>query len=236
MMPAPLGMLLEMLLVTLLVAGCFAGARALSVRLGNPPWASPVLVAALVLGLGLAVTGVPLARFEAAARPLRWLLGPALVALALVIHGNLALLKRAPGPVLLAVTGGGVTGVASAWGLARLLGLDRVLMMAVTTKTISTPFAVVVARMGGASVALAAAVAVLTGVIGALTVPWLFDRLGIRGQSARGLGLGVSSHLVGTDWWTRRDPAGGAFAALAMVLTGVIAALMLPVLWPFLFG
>jgi putative effector of murein hydrolase len=46
----------------------------------------------------------------------------------------------------------------------------------------------------------------------------------------------VSSHLVGTDWLTRRDPAGGAFAALAMVLTGVIAALMLPVLWPFLFG
>ncbi len=84
-----------------------------------------------------------------------------------------------------------MTGVASAWGLARLLGLDRMLMMAVTTKTISTPFAVVVARMGGASVALAAAVAVLTGVIGALTVPWLFDRLGIRGRAARGLGLGV---------------------------------------------
>ncbi|MFZ4111077.1 MAG: LrgB family protein, partial [Polymorphobacter sp.] len=106
MMPGSLAMLPEMLLVTLLVAGGFAGARALSVRLGNPPWASPVLVAALVMGLGLAVTGVPLARFEAAARPLRWLLGPALVALALVIQGNLALLKRAPAPGLFAVTGG----------------------------------------------------------------------------------------------------------------------------------
>ena len=236
MMPGPLAMLPEMLLVTLLVAGGFAGARALSVRLGNPPWASPVLVAALVMGLGLAVTGVPLARFEAAARPLRWLLGPALVALALVIQGNLALLKRAPAPVLFAVTGGAVTGVASAWGLARLLGLDRVLMMAVTTKTISTPFAIIVARMGDASVALAAAVAVLTGVIGALIVPWLFDRLRISGRAARGLGLGVSSHLVGTDWLTRRDPASGAFAALAMVLTGVIVALLLPFFWPFLFG
>ena len=231
MMPA-----LDMLLVTGLVLAAFAGARALSARLGNPPWASPVLVAALVLGLGLAVTGVPLAWFEAGARPLRWLLGPALVALALVIHGNLALLRRAPGPVLVAVTGGSVAGVASAWGLARLFGLDHALVMALTTKTISTPFAVVIARMGGASVALAAAVAVLTGVIGALCVPILFDRLRITGRAARGLGLGVSSHLVGTDWLTRRDPAGGAFAALAMVLTGVLAAVVLPLLWPFLFG
>ena len=225
----------DMVVVTLLVLACFAGARALSARLGNPPWASPVLVAALVLGVGLAITGVPLARFDAAARPLRWLLGPALVALALVIHGNLALLKSAPAPVLVAVLGGTVTGVASAWGLARLVGLDRVLMMAVTTKTVSTPFAVVIARMGGASVALAAAIAVLTGVIGAVAVPWVFDRLGIGGRAARGLGLGVSSHLVGTDWLSRRDPASGAFAALAMVLTGIIAALVLPMLWPLLF-
>jgi putative effector of murein hydrolase len=232
MMPA----LIEMALVSGLVLACFAAARALSVRLGNPPWASPVLVAALVLGLGLAASGVPLARFDAAAMPLRWLLGPALVALALVIHGNLALLRRAPGPVLLAVTGGTMAGVASAWGLARLSGLDRMLVMALTTKTVSTPFAVVIARMGGASVALAAAVAVLTGVIGAVCVPILFDVLKIRGRAARGLGLGVSSHLVGTDWLTRRDPAAGAFAALAMVLTGVLAALFLPVLWPFLFG
>ena len=231
MMPA-----FEMVLVTGLVLGAFAAARALSMRLGNPPWASPVLVAALVLGVGLALTGVPLARFEAGARPLRWLLGPALVALALVIHGNLALLRSAPGPVLVAVTGGTVAGVATAWGLARLFGLDRALMMAVTTKTISTPFAVVIARMGGASVALAAAVAVLTGVIGALCVPWLFDRLRISGRAARGLGLGVSSHLVGTDWLTRRDAASGAFAALAMVLTGVLAALFLPILWPLLFA
>lgn len=226
---------LEMALATLLVLGGFAAAQWLSVRLGNPPWASPVLVAALGLGLGLAATGVPLARFEAAAMPLRWLLGPALVALAPVIHGNLSLLRRAALPVLLAVTGGTVTGVASAWGLALVFGLDRIWVLAVTTKTVSTPFAVVIARMGGVSVSLAAAVAVLTGVIGAVSVPWLFDRLGIGGRAARGLGLGVSSHLVGTDWLTRRDPASGAFAALAMVLAGVFAALLLPMLWPLLF-
>lgn len=228
--------LVEMALVSALVLGCFAAARWLSARLGNPPWASPVLLAALALGLGLAATGVPLVRFETAALPLRWLLGPAVVALALVIHGNLALLRRAPLPVLLAVGGGAATGVFSAYVMARAFGLDRALVMAVTTKTVSTPFSVVIARMGGASVALAAAVAVLTGVIGALCVPWLFDRLGIKGRAARGLGLGVSSHLVGTDWVTRRDPVAGGFAALAMVLTGVMAALVLPPLWPLLFG
>ena len=81
------------------VAGCaavllaFAGARWLSARLGHPPWASPVLVTALAMIAGLWLTELPLARFEAATAPLRWLLGPALVALALVIDANRSRLR-----------------------------------------------------------------------------------------------------------------------------------------------
>lgn len=226
--------------VVAVVLAVFAAARALSARLGHPPWASPVLVASLVVaallaGLQLAGIGMPEARFQTAAAPLRWLLGPALVALATVVHANLALLRRSIGPMLVAIAGGSAVGVASAIGMARLLGLDQSLTMALASKTFSTPFAVVIAREVGGSIPLAAALVVLTGVVGALTVPLLLDGLRITGKVTRGLAIGVSSHIVGTDWLTRRDAVAGSVSALAMVVAGVMAAVVLPLVWALLF-
>lgn len=226
--------------VVALVLAVFVAARTLSARLGHPPWASPVLVAALGVAAALAVSnlagvGMPQARFQAAAAPLRWLLGPALVALATVVHANLLLLRRSIGPILVAIAGGGAVGVASAIGMARLFGLDQSLTMALASKTFSTPFAVVIAKAGGGSMPLAAALAVLTGVVGALVVPPLLDGLRITGSAARGLAMGVSSHIVGTDWLARRDAVAGSVSALAMVVAGVLGAVVLPLIWPLLF-
>ncbi len=208
----------------------FALARRLSARLGHPPWGSPVLVAAIIVAVVLAIIGVPLARYDAAALPLRWLLGPALVALALIIDANRAALRREAVPVLVAVGGGMAVGVGSAIGLARLLGLEPLLRDAVAVKTLSTPFGIAIMGATGGPVALAAAIAVLTGVIGALLVPPMFDRLRITGVAGRALGLGTAAHIVGTDWLTRRDSRAGGLSALAMALAGTLAALVLPAL------
>jgi putative effector of murein hydrolase len=226
-------MLATLISCTLVLAG-FAAARWLSARFGHPPWASPVLTTALAIVAGLAATGVPLADFAAATAPLRWLLGPALVALALVIDGNRALLRAQAGPVLVAVVGGALVGLGSAVGLARLLGIDDVIVAALATKTVTTPFTVAIMTRVEGPVALAAALSVLTGVVGALLVPPLFARLGVIDPVARGLGLGVSAHIVGTDWLTRRDRRGGGFAALAFVVTGLVAALVVPLAWRWL--
>ena len=212
----------------------FAAVREVSARLGNPVWASPVVLAAMVIALGLAAAGVAAADFVAATAPLRWLLGPAVIALAAVVHGNRAAIARAPKAILLSIGGGMLVGVGSAVLMARLMGLDKMLAMGLATKTVSTPFAVVIAKAGGGPVALAAAAAVTTGVIGAVLVPPLFAALRIKG-AARGLAMGVSSHIIGTDSLRRRDAAGGAMAALAMVVAGVMASVLLPLVWRWLF-
>lgn len=227
--------MIAQLLAVAVVLLVFAAARAVSARLGNPVWASPVVLSAIVIALGLAAAGVPAARFVAATAPLRWLLGAAVVALAAVVHANAAAIRRAPAAILLATGGGMMVGVGSAIVMARLMGLDRVLVMGLATKTVSTPFAVVIAKAGGGPVALAAAVAVATGVVGAVLVPPVFDALRIGG-AARGLAMGVSSHIIGTDWLRRRDAGAGAMAALAMVMAGVMASVLLPLVWGRLFG
>jgi putative effector of murein hydrolase len=225
--------MLAMLIGCAVVLAGFAAARWLSARLGHPPWASPVLVTALAIIAGLAATAVPLANFEAATAPLRWLLGPALVALALVIDGNRLLLRAQAVPVLAAVVGGALVGLGSAVGLARLLGIDGVLAAALVTKTVTTPFTVAIMTRVEGPVALAAALSVLTGVIGALLVPPLLARARV-GDTAAALGLGVAAHIVGTDWLTRRDPRRGGLAALAFVVTGLVASVVVPLAWRWL--
>ena len=223
----------ETLLGCAAVLVCFAAARGLSARLGHPPWASPVLVTALAMIGVLAALGVPLAQFNATTAPLRWLLGPALVALALVIDSNRDRLHAQAGPVLAAVTGGTLVGLVSAVAMARVAGIDGVLRQALVTKTVTTPFTVAIMTRVDGPVALAAALSVLTGVVGALLVPALFRRLRIGG-AAQALGIGVSSHIVGTDWLTRRDSASGGLSALAFVITGLIMAVGVPLLWRWL--
>ncbi len=209
----------------------FALARRLSDRFGHPPLLSPVLVASLMVAGGLALLHVPVAQFEAAAWPLRWLLGPALVALATVIAGNAAMLKGRLPAVLGAVGGGTAFGIGTAVAMARMLGLAPDLRQALAVKTVTSPFAIVIMRSLAGPVALAAALAVLTGVIGALTVIPLLGRLGIEDPITKGLATGVSSHIVGTEALASRDARAGAASALAMVLTGLFAALLLPLAW-----
>jgi putative effector of murein hydrolase len=205
-------------------------ARGLSARLGHPPWASPVVVTALGVLLVLWAVGGAVSDYMAAVVPLRWLLGPALVALALVIEGNRSLLRAEPGPVVIAIVGGALVGMASALALAKLAGLEGLLLQALATKSVTAPFVVALMKSVGGPIGLAAALSVATGVVGALTIPLLFDRLRIAG-AGRGLGIGVAAHIVGTDWLTRRDPKAGGLAALALVLAGLVAAVMLPLVW-----
>ncbi len=205
-------------------------------RAALPAAVSPVVVTALLAGALLAATGTPLASFAAATAPLHLLLAPAIVALGAGVHANRAALRRAAGPLALAVAVGALTGVASAVLLARALGLSPLLRAATLTRTVSTPFAILVQTRAGGPVSLAAGLAVATGVIGALLLPPLLHALRLRGSGAVGTAAGVAAHLVGADAVGRRDPLAGSLAGAALVGAGVLVALLVPPLWPWLIG
>lgn len=227
------------LLVCGLVVAVFALLRRLSGWLGSPAWANPVLASAIAIGGLMLLLGMPLADFEAASAPLRWMLGPAIVALAVVADGARPLLRGRGWAVLLAIALGTLVGLGTAIGAAAALGLGPELRAAVAAKSISGPF--IYAILGGEEgpVALAAALSVLTGTVGAVCVPPLFRVLGMGGardRAGRALGLGVSAHLVGSEYAVRRDPEQGGLAIVALVCAGLMAALFLPWLWRWLIG
>jgi len=223
-------------LVSIGVVVVFIVVVATSRRLALPAALSPVVVTAAAIGILLVANRIPIERLQELSHPLSLFLGPAIVALGVAVHDNRRLLMAAARPLAVAIAVGSASGVGSAILLARSLGLGPLLLAATATRTISTPFAILMQTRVGGPVSLAAGIAVATGAIGAIMLPSLLKMLGVVDRRAIGTAVGVAAHLVGADAVGRRDAVAGAFAGAALVGTGVVVSLIVPPLWPWLIG
>lgn len=222
-------------LVCLGVITAFLAARRFSQLTRRHPLANPTLVTALGIIFVLTLSRVPVASFEAATLPLRWMLGPAIVALAHFIVSHVGELRR-HGPALLgAVAGGSLVGILSALLCARLFGLGPALARALSTKSVTSPFAIAISERLGGPAALAGGLAVTTGIVGAILLPPVLRRLRLDDSVTAGIAVGQAAHIVGTDAVARRDARAAAYAGLTTALAGLITAVLLPLLWPWLF-
>lgn len=209
-------------------------AHALYVRLGQAPWANPVLWSVLVLALALAATGTAYPVYFSGAQFIHFLLGPAVVALAWPLWQRREVLRARWGRFVLAALAGGAAAAGSAVALGWALGLPSDVWLSLAPKSITAPVAMGVADQIGGIPALAAVFAVLTGIVGALSGKYLFDLLGIGrdapGWMARGFALGTAAHGIGAARALQVDADAGAWAALALGLQVVLAALLIPLL------
>jgi putative effector of murein hydrolase len=117
-------------------------------------------------------------------------------------------------------------------GLAQLLGLPAELVASLAPKGSTAPVAMGVAEALGGLPALAAVFAVLTGLVGAVLGKYLFDALRITRWEARGFALGTAAHGIGAARAWQVHPAAGAYAALGLSLQVLLAALLMPLVLP----
>lgn len=207
-------------------------ASALYTRLHQAPWANPVLWSVVTLALGLHAAQVPYPSYFAGAQFIHFLLGPAVVALAWPMWQRRAALRAQGWRLLAAALTGGAAACASAVGLATLLDLPQDIVLSLAPKSVTAPVAMGVAEALGGVPALAAVFAVLTGLIGALSGRYLFVLLRVpttpEGWAARGFALGTISHGVGAARALQVNEEAGAYAAVALGLQVVLAALLMP--------
>ncbi|OHX13054.1 hypothetical protein BI347_05645 [Chromobacterium sphagni] len=222
---AILGSPLTGVFVTLLA---YRLALAASRRGNGHPLANRVLLGVLILLLWLWLSGSSYGQYMEGARFIQLLLGPATVALAVPLYGNLSRLKRAAAPLLLSIFAGGLAGMTSAAGLGWWLGLDRTVLVSLATRTVTTPIAMSLAGGLGGAPELAAMFVIVSGILGAVLAPPLFRRLGWDDDMLLGVATGVTAHGIGTARVFHLSEAAGAFAGLAMGLNGVFTAMLLP--------
>lgn len=208
----------------------FEGADRLSRRSGRHPLCHPVLLTIPVLVGLLLVTRTSYPTYLGATQVLGFLLGPAVVGLAVPVWARRALIKRLAFPILLALVAGAATAIVSAVGILALFGAPHAILASIAPRAVTTPVAMAMAQELGGVPSLAAVIVLFAGVIGAMTATPIFNLLGIRDFRARGFAIGVSAHGFGTARAFQVDQTAGAFASLGMALNAIATCVLLSAL------
>ncbi|AFZ68705.1 LrgB family protein [Deinococcus peraridilitoris] len=187
-------------------------------RRWRSPLLNPTLTAAALLIPVLLLLGVPYGQYVQATTPLSSLLAPAVVALAVPMYRQRALLARQWRALLLGSALGTLTAVSVGAFTAHLVALERPVALALTTASATSPVALAVAQRLGGAPPLAATLAIVAGLIGAALLPALFDRLGLRSPLARGVAVGSVAHGIGTARMREESELAGAASTLGMGL------------------
>lgn len=201
---------------------------------GRQSWANPVLIAVILLGLLLWVTGTDYATYFEGAQFVHFMLGPATVALALPLYDNLPRVKKAAWPMLAGLLAGSVVAVVSALAIARAFGIKGSVLASLAPKSTTAPVAIGIAERIGGQPTLTAAMVLLTGIFGAIIATPLLNALNIHDWRARGFSVGVAAHGIGTARAFQVNETAGAFAGIGMGLNAVLTAVIAPLVLRFL--
>jgi putative effector of murein hydrolase len=207
----------------------FEGADILSRRSGRHPLCHPVLWATPVMIALLLMTRTSYPTYLGATQVLGFLLGPAVVGLAVPIWARRALIGQLAAPITLALCAGSITASVSAVAILSLFGAPHAILASIAPRAVTTPVAMAMAQALGGVPSLAAVIVLFAGVVGAMAATPVFNLLKIRDYRARGFAIGVSAHGFGTARAFQVDHTAGAFASLGMALNAIATCLLLSV-------
>jgi len=208
----------------------FAAMDRVSRHFGRHPLAHPVLWATPLIIAVLMATGTNYSVYQSSTAVLSFLLGPAVVSLAVPIWGQRAMIRKLAVPIALALSAGALTAIVSAVGIVWMFGAPAEILASIAPRSATTPVGMAVAQTLGGIPALAAVIVVCSGVLGAMVATPLLNLLGVDDQRARGFAVGVAAHGAGAARAFEVHPTTGAYAGLGMALNAVATATLLSII------
>jgi len=194
----------------------------------SSPLVNPVVTSVVMLIVLLMATGTSYNDYFEGGQFVHFLLGPATVALAVPLYEQLSRLRALWLPVTISIFSGVVIAAGSSIGLARLLGGSVEIQMSLAPKSATAPVAMGISETIGGIPSLTAVLVVVTGIVGAVTGTKLFEWMGIKDDSVKGIAMGVAAHGIGTARSFQVSNQMGAFSGLAMALSAFATALLVP--------
>jgi predicted murein hydrolase (TIGR00659 family) len=197
--------------------------------LTNPVFLSILIIAGILLSFEL-----PYAQFAAHSQLLSALLEPAIVALALPLYQHFKHVRKYFLLIISCCCLGVINATVVATVLAALFDVPPALSASVAALSVTTPIAFIVTDSIGGISALATVLVISIGLLGALFGFLLFKLTRIYNHEAQGVAIGTACHAIGTAAALSEHPKAGALASVAMALSALLTALIVPLLYPFL--
>lgn len=198
------------------------------------PIFNPILVAGIGIIIFLKFFNIPLENFNQGSGIIEFFLAPATVLLAIPLYRQSKLLKKYWFPVIVGGVVGSVVAVLSVYLGGKILGIDYQLILSFIPKSITTPLGIELSQMIGGIPSITVFSIVVTGITGNIVAVYLYKFLGDLHPIAKGVGIGVSSHAVGTSKAIEMGEIEGAMSALSIIIAGIVTIIVVKILIPYL--
>ena len=206
----------------------YAGSSALYRLLNKAPIANPTLLTIAALVLVLAWFGLPYQAYFDGVTILHYLLGTAVVALAIPLYRNADRLRGRCIAMIIALVAGSLASILVGLCVATLAHASASTILSLAPKSATAAVSMEISRLIGGAPAVTATLTIMTGIIGAVGGPYVLNVLRIYDPEARGFAMGVASHGIATARAFTEGEVAGSFAGLGMVLNAILTALVVP--------
>ena len=195
---------------------------------------NPLLISIVLTILALCLLGVDYGTYAAGAKYLSWLLTPATVCLAIPLYEQLTLLKSNWRAIFAGILAGVLASMGCVLALSLLFGLDHAQYVTLLPKSVTTAIGMgLVEEMGGYS-SIAAAVIIVTGVLGNIFAEGFLRLVRIEERVAKGVAIGSASHAIGTTRAMELGETEGAMSSLSIAVAGLMTVVLMQVFAQFL--
>lgn len=210
-----------------LTLGFYLGAQWLQTKTG---WVllNPILAAIALVIIYLRLTDTQYSDYQSAGKWLDFWIKPAIVALGVPLYKQIRAVQKQLIPILISQLAGCIVGIISVVSIAHLLGASHIVELSLAPKSVTTPIAMEIASSLGGIPALAAAVVIFAGLIGAISGYSVLRWTKIHQPISQAIAMGTASHALGTASVAKNSLSQSAYASLALSINGIFTALLTP--------
>jgi len=190
---------------------------------------NPTLVAITITAACLHALGITYETYMKGAGFMHFLLGPAVVVLAIPLYRQTPLIISSGRLLGASLAIGLPVGIITAVGIAWALGATSETILTLAPKGATSGISIGVSEKIGGIPVLTAVLVICTGVSGAIVGPPIMRALGVTDHRVFGVTMGISAHGQGIAEAFKVSEVAGAFAGLGMALNGVLTAMVIPI-------
>lgn len=192
--------------------------------------ANPLLVAMASIIAFLLITRIPYTTYKIGGDMIHFFLSPLTVALGLMLYRQRQVIKKYFFSLIIGICSGIVASFFAVKILGELLNLPQDLLYSLYPKSITTPMAISLSEIIGGYPSLTVIMVIITGITGAFVAPFMLKLFPFLNPIACGIGIGTSSHAIGTSKALEMGETEGALSGTAIGLCGVLTVIILPFL------
>jgi predicted murein hydrolase (TIGR00659 family) len=201
----------------------------IAAKLKNPI-ANPLLIAMILVIAFLKIFNITYDDFNIGGKFITFLIAPATVAMIINLYKNIDLLVKNLVPVIVGVVAGVLTSVLSVYLMSKMFGLDDVLRISIVPKSLTTAIGSALSEEYGGIVPITIVCMVISGIGGAVVAPTVMKIVKVEDPVAQGVGIGTTSHAVGTSRALQMGEIQGAMSGLSIALAGFVSVILIPII------